>query len=177
MILLRIAVLLLTVASYGCVAKICCAPEREQLWLKDWQEFGKSIAPFAKKGAFELHGDFLEFNRIFSREVEWRGTLKTFSMGSGGAYIKIEMQPIKVTVRDGSILEINELSISCSIKDEGCEGWSAKFIDKEVIFRTTLANLTRGYQPVVIIDKDPFKGHKTIEIEAYGAKFVKVGSE
>lgn len=177
MILLRIAVLLLTVASYGCVVKLCCAPEREQLWQKDWHEFGKSIAPFAKAGAFELHGDFFEFNRIFSKEVEWRGTLKAFASGDVRKDIEIGMQPINVTVRDGSVMEINELSISCSTKDKGCEGWSAKLINKEVVFRTALANRTRGYQPVVMIHKNHFTGHKTIEITAFGATFVKVGSE
>ncbi len=175
MVLLKISVVLLTVASYLCGGQISSAQEREP-WRKDWQKFGEAIAPYARAGALELHGNFREFNRIFSKEVEWRGTLRAFRSDGVGKYLDLEMQPIQISLRDGSVIEVKELSIWCNNEKSGCGGWSAKLIGKEVIFRTRLINRKRGNQPVVMIENMGEESQR-IEIKAYGAELVKVDSK
>jgi hypothetical protein len=135
--LLRISILLAAVSGCLLGGQISSAQERE-LWRKDWQEFGVAIAPYARAGALERRGDFREFNRIFSKEVEWRGTLKAFHSNGVAKEMVLDMKPIRVPLPAGSMIEIKELSISCANQESGCGGWSAELIGKEVLFRTRL---------------------------------------
>ena len=173
--LLKIAMLFL--AAAGCLfgGQICSAQESGQ-WRKDWKRFGEAIAPYARAGALELHGDFWEFNRIFSKKVEWRGTLRAFHNNGVAKNLTLEMQPIQIPLPDGSSIEVNKLSISCANEESGCAGWSAELTGKEVIFRTKLINRTRGYQPVVMLH-DKGEESQRIEIKTYGAELIKVVSK
>jgi len=173
-ILLKISILFL--AAAGCLfgGQISSAQEQE-LWRKDWQKFGEAIAPYARAGALELHGNFREFNRIFSKEVKWRGTLRAFHSNGVAKHLDLEMQPIQVPLPDGRAIEIKDLSISCANEKSGCESWSAELIGKEVIFRTKLINRNRGYQPVVMLE-DIGEESQRIEIKTYGAELIKVVS-
>ena len=174
--------ILLKVSIYFLVA-ICClfagriSPAQEsEPWRKDWQKFGEAVAPYARSGALELHGNFREFNRIFSKRVEWAGTLRAFHDNGVAKFLTLEMQPVRILLPDGSAVEIKELAISCTSEKSGCEGWSAELIGKEVIFRTELINRTRGNQPVVMLE-DTAEGARTIGIKTYGAVLIKVVSK
>lgn len=168
---------ILFLVAVGCFFgwQLSFAQERE-LWRKDWQKFGEAIAPYAREGAVEYDGKFHEFNRIFSKEVEWTGTLRGFRSNGVAKFLILEMRPILVPLRDGNSIEVKELSIWCANEKRGCEGWSAELIGKKVIFRTELINRNRGYQPVVMLHN---KGEKnqTIEIKAYGAELIRVVSK
>ena len=85
----RVSVLLLIA---GCLlAGQSSSGQEQELWRTDWLKFGEAIAPYAKTGALERKGDFLEFNRIFSHEVEWSGTLKEFHANSVAKFLDLEM--------------------------------------------------------------------------------------
>ena len=175
MILLKVSCLFLTVASCLLAGQRSSGQEQE-LWRKDWQKFGEAIAPYAREGAIERKTPFMEFNRIFSKEVEWRGTLRAFHNNGVAKNLILEMQPIQIPLPDGSAIEVKELSISCANEKSGCAGWSAELIGKEVIFRTKLINRNRGYQPVVMLH-DTGKESQRIEIKTHGAEFIKVVSK
>jgi hypothetical protein len=150
--------------------------QERELWRTDWLKFGEAIAPYAREGALERKSDFMEFNRIFSQEVEWAGTLKEFHSNGVAKFLDLEMQPLRVPLSDGSIVEIKELSISCANDKSGCRGWSAELVGKEVIFRTELINRTRGYRPVVGVENKGEKDQRA-RIETYGAELIKVVSK
>lgn len=150
--------------------------QEQELWRTDWLKFGEAIAPYAKKGALERKGDFWEFNRIFGQEVEWAGTLKEFHSNSVAKFLDLEMQPIRVSLSDGSIVELKELSIWCGNDKRGCKDWSAELVGKEVIFRTKLINRTRGYRPVVGVENKGEKDQRA-RIETYGAELIRVVSK
>ena len=149
--------------------------QEQELWRTDWLKFGEAIAPYAKQGALERKGNFSEFNHIFSQEVEWAGTLKEFHDNGVAQHLDLEMQPIRVPLSDGSLLELKELSIWCGNKKSGCN-WSAELVGKEVVFRTKLINRTRGYRPVVGVENKGKKDQRA-RIEAYGAEFIRVVSK
>ena len=149
--------------------------QEQELWRTDWLKFGEAIAPYAKEGALERKGEFLEFNRIFSQEVEWAGTLREFHANSVAKFLDLEMQPIRISLSDGSIVELKELSIWCGIEKSGCN-WSPELIGKEVVFRTKLLNRTRGYRPVVGVENKGKKDQRA-RIEAYGAELIRVVSK
>ena len=167
----KISVLLLIA---GCLfAGQSSSGQEQELWRTDWLKFGEAIAPYAKTGALERKGDFLEFNRVFSHEVEWSGTLKGFHANSVAKFLDLEMHPIRISLSDGSIVELKELSIWCGIEKGGCKGWSAELVGKEVIFRTQLINRTRGYRPVVEVSNKGDKDQRA-RIETYGAELIRV---
>jgi len=170
----KVSVLLLVA---GCLfAGQSSSGQEQELWRTDWLKFGEAIAPYAKKGSLERKGDFWEFNRIFSHEVEWSGTLKKFYDNGVARFLDLEMQPIRVSLSDGSIVELSKLSISCGNDKRGCADWSAELVGKEVVFRTKLINRTRGYRPVVWVDSQGEKDQRAI-IEAYGAELIRVVSK
>ena len=173
--LLKVSIMLLAAAWCLSGRQVGSAQESEQ-WQKDWQKFGEAIAPYAMAGALELRGDFREFNRVFSKEVEWRGTLRAVHQNSVAKFLILDMHPARIPLPDGGAVEIKRLSISCSKEKSGCEGWSAALIGKEVIFRTSLINRTKGNQPVVML-RDMGEGPRRIVIQTYGAELVKVVSE
>lgn len=174
-ILLKVSCLFLTVGSCLLAGQRSSGQEQE-LWRNDWQKFGEAIAPYAREGAIERKAHFMEFNRIFSKEVEWVGTLRAFHSNGVAKFLKLEMQTIRVPLRDGSSIEVKELSISCANEKNGCKDWSAQLIGKEVIFRTKLINRTRGYLPVVRLESIGERDQR-IEIETFGAKLIKVVSK
>lgn len=149
--------------------------QEQEPWRTDWVKFGEAIAPYAKQGALELKGDFWEFNRIFSQEVEWAGTLKEFHDNGVAKHLDLEMQPLRVALSDGSVLELKELSIWCGNDKGGCN-WSAELVGKEVVFRTKLINRTRGYRPVVGVENKGEKDQRA-RIETYGAEFIRLVSK
>jgi len=150
--------------------------QEQELWRTDWVKFGEAIAPYAKQGALERKTHFWEFNRIFSQEVEWAGTLKDFYDNGVAKTLKLEMQPLRVSLSDGSTVELKELSIWCGNDKPGCKDWSADLVGKEVRFRTKLLNRTRGYRPVVEVANKGDKDQRA-RIETYGAEFVGVISK
>lgn len=169
----KISVLLLVA---GCLfAGPSSSAQEKELWRTDWMKFGEAIAPYAAQGALERKRDFSEFNRIFSQEVEWSGTLKDFHDNGVAKHLDLEMQPIQVALSDGSVLELKELSIWCGIEKSGCS-WSANLVGKEVVFRTTLINRTRGYRPVVGVENKGQKDQR-VRIETYGAELLRVVSK
>jgi hypothetical protein len=169
---LKVSVLLLLA---GCLfGGQSSSGQEQELWRTDWLKFGEAIAPYAQSGALERKSDFREFNRIFSREVEWSGTLKKFHSNSVAKFLDLEMQPIRVSLSDGSIVELKELSIWCGNDKSGCN-WSAELVGKEVIFRTKLINRTRGYRPVVGVEN--IGKNRMVRIETYGAELIKVVSK
>src|SRR6185503_11388327 len=98
---LKASCLLLTVAGFLLAGQSSSGQEQE-LWRNDWQKFGEAIAPYAKEGAIERKANFFEFNRIFSKEVQWAGTLRMFNSNGVAKFLELEMQPIRVPLRDGS---------------------------------------------------------------------------
>jgi len=174
--ILKLSFLLMALAGSLFTAPDAFGQEQEEPWRKDWQKFGEAIAPYAREGIVERKGNVMEFNRIFSKEVEWTGTLRKFYSNGVAKYLSLEMQPIQVPLLDGSIVEVSELSIWCGNKRRGCDGWSAELIGKQVIFRTELINRTRGNLPVVRLE---FAGKEDqrIQIETYGAELIKVVSK
>jgi hypothetical protein len=171
-ILFTISILFLASASCLFGEQVSSAQESE-VWRKDWQKFGEAVAPYARAGVLNLHGDFWEFNRIFTKKVEWRGTLREFHNNGVAKNLILEMRPIHIPLPDGSAIEVKTLSISCANEKSGCAGWSAELIGKEVIFGTKLINRNRGYQPVVMLH-DMGKDSRMVEIKAHGAELIKV---
>jgi hypothetical protein len=173
--LLKVSIMLLTAACCLFGGQVGSAQESEP-WQKDWQKFGEAIAPYARAGALELRDDTWKFNRTFSQEVEWRGTLMAVHKNSVAKSLILDMQPIRISLPDGGAVEIKRLSLSCVNEKRGCGGWSAELIGKEVIFRTSLINRTRGIQPVVRLEGIG-EGPRRVVIATYGAELVKVVSE
>ncbi len=165
---------LLLVAGCLCAGQNSFGQEQEP-WRTDWVKFGEAIAPYAKQGALERKGNFWEFNRIFSQDVEWSGTLKDFHDNGVAKHLNLEMQPLRVALSDGSFVELKGLSIWCGIEKSGCN-WSAELVGKEVVFRTKLINRTRGYRPVVGVMNQGQKDQRA-RIEAYGAELIRVVSQ
>ncbi len=174
-ILLKASCLFLTAACCLLGGNSSLGQEQEH-WRKDWQKFGEAIAPYGREGALERKSNFREFNRIFSKEVEWVGTLKAVHTNEVAKFLELEMPAIRVPLRDGGSIEMKELSLSCANKEIGCEGWSAQLIGKQVIFRTELINRTRGYLPVVRVE-DVGEENQTIEVQTYGAELLRVVSK
>ncbi len=149
----------------------------QEPWQNDWEKFGEAIAPYGREGYLDeimkqpINGA-QKFNRVFSKKVEWSGTLREFTSSKDTKHLQLEMQPIRVPLKDGSIIEVKELSIWCKQWESGCKGWSAELVGKEVIFRTNLVNRYRGYRPVVLLEY----GGERIEIQTEGAEFVRVAS-
>ena len=169
----KVSVLLLVA---GCLfAGQSSSAQEQELWRTDWLKFGEAIAPYAKKGVLERKGDFREFNRIFSQEVEWSGTLAKFHDNGVAKHLDLEMTAMQVSLSDGSVLELKELSIWCGVEKSGCN-WSAELVGKEVVFRTKLINRTRGYRPVVGVMNEGQKDQRA-RIEAFGAELIRVVSK
>src|SRR5678816_4726793 len=80
-----VACLVLNQAAFG---------QEHEAWQKDWQKFGEAVAPYALQGAIERQGNVIEFNRIFSKEVEWSGKLKEFYSNGVAKFLTLEMLPI-----------------------------------------------------------------------------------
>jgi hypothetical protein len=169
---MKLLFLLLVVVSGLAFGRSVSSQEPEP-WQKDWRKFGEIIAPYAREGVVERRGNVMEFNRNFSREVEWFGTLRRFYSNGVAKFLRLEMEPIKIPLRDGSVVEVSELSIACAVKENGCEGWSAELVGREVTFRTKLINRTRGILPVVRVE-DFDRKNRRIEIETDGAELVGV---
>ena len=167
---IRLLNFLLTFAGCLFVSTITFAQEQE-LWRKDWLEFGVAIAPYAREGVVEKKADFAEFNRIFSKEVEWNGKLIEFHFTRVVNELNFEMQPIQVSLSDGRAIVVKELRVWCDKEQRGCKDWSAELIGKNVIFRTSLINRTSGYLPIVRLSG------QRIYIETYGGDLVKVLSK
>ena len=168
----KISVLLLVA---GCLfAGQSSSGQEKELWRTDWVKFGEAIAPYAKQGALERK-NFWEFNRIFSQEVEWTGTLKDFHDNGVAKHLDLEMQPLRVALSDGSFVELKDLSIWCGSEKSGCN-WSAELVGKEVVFRTKLLNRTRGDRPVVGVENRG-KEDQRVRIETYGAELLRVVSK
>ena len=162
------------------VAVVCLSPgeaasgqEQQAPWQTDWQKFGVEISPYSREGVVERRGDVLKFNRLFSKKVEWAGKLRGFHSNEVAKFLTLEMQPIRIPLLDGSTVEVSELSISCAVKESGCDGWSAELVGEEVVFRTKLINRTRGVLPVVRVLDGGEEG-RTIIVETFGAELVRV---
>ena len=166
-VLIVVACLGLNLSAFG---------HQQEEWQKDWQKFGEAIGDFAVLGVVERQGDVLGFNRIFSKEVEWSGKVKTFSTNPVAKFITLSMKPIQIPLSDGSRVEVSKLFISCAVEKSGCEGWSAKLSGQEVVFRTRLTNRTKGILPVVRVMNNS-NDERVIQIETYGAEFVRVVSK
>lgn len=175
--MVRVKEISLLLAAVACLAPGWAVSGQEQeAWQKDWLKFAEAVAPYAREGVVERKGNVLEFNRIFSREVEWTGKLRSFHSNGVATFLRVEMRPIRIPLRDGGAVEVSELSISCVAKKRGCEGWSAELVGEEVVFRTELKNRTRGFLPVVRV-MNIGRGNRVIEVETYGAKLVRVASD
>lgn len=171
-------VLFLLLASVVCLAfSKSITSQSQEPWQKDWLKFGEAIAPYAREGTLESKHKVLEFNRMFSKKVEWVGTLRSFYSNEVAKTLRLQMQPIQIPLRDGSVIEASELSISCAVKESGCEGWSAELVGKEVVFRTELMNRTRGILPVVKVEDWGEEEGQRIKIETYGAELVRIISK
>jgi hypothetical protein len=90
--LLKLSITFLAAACCLCGARASSAQESEP-WRKDWLKFGEAVAPYARAGVLRLHGDFREFNRIFSKEVEWRGTLRAVHDNGVAKRLTLECSP------------------------------------------------------------------------------------
>ena len=172
----RVKVLSLVMAVIACLAPGRAAfGQGREAWQKDWQKFAEALAPYARAGVVERKGNIFEFNRIFSREVEWTGKLKGVHSNGVATFLRLEMRPIQIPLQDGGAVEVSELSIWCSAKKSGCEAWSAELVGEEVVFRTRLVNRTRGFLPVVRVMNVGGK-RLLVEIETNGAELVRVVS-
>lgn len=172
----RVRGLFLILAAIAClVTGRAVSGQEPEAWQKDWLKFAEAIEPYARRGDVERKGNVMEFNRIFSKKVEWTGKLKAFHSNGVAKFLQLEMPPIQIPLRDGDSIEVSEVSISCSEKRDGCEAWSADLIGKEVVFRTRLANRTRGLLPVVRL-MNIGRENRLIEIETDGAELVRVVS-
>lgn len=149
--------------------------QEPKAWQKDWQKFAEAVAPYAREGVVERKGNIFEFNKIFSRTVEWTGKLMSFHSNGVGTFLRLEMRPIQIPLQDGGAVKVSELLISCAVKKRGCEAWSAALVGEDVVFRTRLANRTRGILPVVRVINVGGEDRLT-EIETDGAELVRVGS-
>jgi len=174
--MVRVKELFLSLAVVACLALSQASGQQQEAWQKDWEKFGEAVGPYSLQGAIERKGNVMEFNRIFSKEVEWSGKLKGLYHNGVAKFLTLEMKPIRIPLQDGSTTEVSELSISCAVKANGCEGWSTKLTGDEVVFRTKLVNRTRGILPVVRV-MDNSKDERVIVIETYGAELVRVVSE
>ena len=151
----------------------------QEPWQRDWEKFGEAIAPYGREGYLDRMTEprtrtgLRDFNRVFSRKVEWSGILRKFYFNGVACFLKLEMRPIQIPLKDGSIIEVKELEISCSSNKSGCAGWSADLVGKEVIFRTKLINRTRGNRPIVQL----MSGSKRFDIQTEDAEFVRVASK
>ena len=173
----RVKALLLLMAAIACLAPGRAASgQGQQAWQKDWQKFAEALAPYARAGVVERKGNIFEFNRIFSREVEWTGKLRGVHSNGVATFLRLEMRPIQIPLQDGGAVEVSELSISCAAKKRGCEGWSAELVGEEVVFRTRLVNRTRGLLPVVRVTNIGGE-ERLVEIETNGAELVRVVSK
>ena len=150
----------------------------QEPWQRDWEKFGEAIAPYGREGYLDRMTEprtrtgLRDFNRVFSRKVEWSGILRKFYVDYS-SFLTLEMRPIQIPLKDGSIIEVKELEISCSPDESGCAGWSADLVGKEVIFRTKLKNRTRGNRPIVQL----MSGFKRFDIQTEGAELVRVASK
>ena len=173
----RLKELSLLLAAVACLApgRAVFGQEREA-WQKDWLKFAEAVAPYARRGVVERKGNVSEFNRIFGREVEWTGKLKDFHSNGVAKFLRLEMRPVQIPLSDGGDVEVSELSVSCALKSDGCEGWSADLVGEEVVFRTQLRNRTRGLLPVVRVMNIGGED-RSIEIETDGAELVRVVSK
>ena len=172
----RFSKVLVLLLAAGCLfAGQSSLGQEQEPWRTDWVKFGQAIAPYAKQGALERKSNFSEFNRIFSQEVEWSGTLKDFHDNGVAKHLDLEMQSLRVALSDGSFVELKDLSIWCSNEKSGCN-WSANLVGKEVVFRTKLINRTRGYRPVVGVANQGQKDQRA-RIEAFGAELIRVVSK
>jgi len=175
--MVRVKEWFLVLVAIACLASGGTVSGQEQkAWQKDWQKFAEAIAPYAREGVVERKGNVTEFNRIFSREVQWTGTLRKYHSNGVGTFLRLEMLPIQIPLQGGGGVEVSELLISCAVKKKGCEKWSAKLVGEEVVFRTRLANRTRGLLPVVRVTNMGGEDRLT-EIETDGAELVRVVSK
>lgn len=142
-------------------------------WRTDWRLFGEVLAPYARAGELERGGDVNAFNDRFWGGVEWRGRVTSVRAGDYGANVEIAMPPLRFVLRDGTVLTLDTLTLGCGPREPGCT-WALEMVGKEVVFRTSLENRTRGYQAVVRVEgHDP--EHRWIDVEAHGAELVRVG--
>jgi hypothetical protein len=170
----RVKAMFLLMAAIACLAPGRAAfGQGREAWQKDWQKFAEAVAPYAREGVVERKGNIFEFNRIFSREVEWTGKLRDVHSNGVATFLRLEMRPIQIPLQDGGAVEVSELSISCAAKKKGCGGWSAELVGEEVVFRTRLVNRTRGVLPVVRVTNVGGED-RLVEIETDGAELVRV---
>ena len=168
--------LFLILAAVACVAAgRAVSGQGPEAWQKDWLKFAEAIEPYARRGVVERKGNVMEFNRIFSKEVEWTGKLKAFHSNGVAKFLRLEMPRVQIPLSGGGSVEVSEVSISCGVKREGCEGWSAGLVGEQVVFRTRLANRTRGLLPVVRVMNIGGED-RLVEIETDGAELVRVVS-
>ena len=173
----RAKVLFVLLVAVACLASGQTAYSQDYAsWQRDWLKFGEAIAPYAREGVVERKGNVFEFNRVFGKKVEWKGKLRKFHSNELAKFLELEMEPIQIQLQNGGVIEASELSIRCSVKDSGCEGWSEELVGKEVIFRTELRNRTRGLLPVVRV-MEISRENRRIEIETHTAELVKVVSD
>ena len=175
--MIRVKRLFLLLAALAClVPGRAVLGQAREAWQKDWQKFAEALAPFAREGVVERKGNVIEFNRIFSKEVEWTGKLRKVHDNGVATFLSLEMQPIQIPLQGGGTVEVSELSIWCAAKKTGCDGWSAELVGEEVVFRTRLANRTRGLLPVVRVTNMGGE-ERLVEIETDGAELVRVVSK
>src|SRR5687767_2819037 len=125
----RVRGLFLLLAAVACLAPgRAVSGQGPEAWQKDWLKFAEAIEPYARRGVVERKGNVSEFNRIFGKGVEWTGKLKAFHSNGVAKFLRLEMRPIQVPLSDGGAVEVSEVSLSCSVNKDGCEGWSADLV-------------------------------------------------
>src|SRR3712207_4538692 len=72
------------------------ATSAQEPWRKDWRAFWAAVEPYAREGKIEDNRHAIEFNRVFSGEVEWTGTLKSLHSNGYGNSVVIEMPQVLV---------------------------------------------------------------------------------
>jgi hypothetical protein len=172
---MRVRLLLLLLSLVGCASAGRAGAGREGDPRTDWRAFWAAVAPHARAGALGYGGNTIAFNQAFEGEVEWSGTLRSLRFHDGGTVtVELDMPQVLVPLPDGSSVAVRELTLSCSPRERPCGGWSRELVGREVRFRTSLENRTRGYRPVVTVER--IGKERSIDIEAHGAELVGTGS-
>lgn len=138
--------------------------EKPKPWQQDWQEFGKAIAPFTKRGA-----SWWEINRVFERRtIEWTGRVKTMDDKRN---VVVAMEPIEIPFPNGVSIKVSELPLYPHVSE--WPKWSAVTPGGKVVFRSQLLNRTHGILPVVRFHRWADDESPVIQIDTYGAELLR----